>query len=164
MKKIFFLLIIVFGFLACSQPDKDVKEQYLQSKFDSLQANAYTPGLGEFMLGFQVHHAKLFFAGKNQNWALADFEINEIKEAEGNIKKYCSDRPEVKYISMIEVPIQNVLNSIHQKNEDQFKQNFVALTNTCNTCHQTTQHAFNVIQIPDTPPFSNQDFKVHDSK
>src|ERR1700761_4630608 len=40
----------------------------------------YQPGLGEFMTATQLRHAKLWFAGKNTNWALAAYEVDEIKE------------------------------------------------------------------------------------
>jgi hypothetical protein len=40
----------------------------------------YQPGLGEFMTATQLRHAKLWFAGKNHNLALAADEIGEIKE------------------------------------------------------------------------------------
>ena len=32
------------------------------------------------MGGIQTHHAKLWFAGLNNNWKLAEYEIDEIKE------------------------------------------------------------------------------------
>ena len=35
------------------------------------------PGFEEFMSNIQAHHAKLWFAGQNHNWKLADFEIHE---------------------------------------------------------------------------------------
>ena len=40
----------------------------------------YEPGLGEFMTATQLRHAKLWFAGKQNNWDLAAYEIDEIKE------------------------------------------------------------------------------------
>src|SRR5271169_1744670 len=40
----------------------------------------YEPGLGEFMTATQLRHAKLWFAGKSNNWDLAAYEIDEIKE------------------------------------------------------------------------------------
>src|SRR5258708_38764496 len=40
----------------------------------------YAPGLGEFMTATQLRHAKLWFAGKQNNWDLAAYEIDEIKE------------------------------------------------------------------------------------
>ena len=32
------------------------------------------------MAATQVRHAKLWFAGKNKNWALAAWEVDEIRE------------------------------------------------------------------------------------
>ena len=34
----------------------------------------YKPGLGEFMTATQLRHAKLWFAGKDNNWDLAAYE------------------------------------------------------------------------------------------
>src|ERR1035437_7378098 len=76
----------------------------LQKKIDSLSrqmAQTYKPGLGEFMSDIQVHHAKLWFAGKNQNWKLADFEMGETHESVDYIKRYCTDRPEIKSLPML---------------------------------------------------------------
>ncbi len=161
MKYLLFISTVAL-LMACNR-QKD-NTQNLQTQIDSLQANAYKPGFGEFMSSIQVHHNKLWFAGENQNWALADFEINEIKESLDDIKKYCTDRPETNSLGMIEQPLQNVIDAIQQKNVTAFKSNFSILTATCNSCHQATQHGFNVISIPTTPPFSNQDFKMQNGK
>ncbi|MHA4812535.1 hypothetical protein ACX0G9_30865 [Flavitalea flava] len=134
----------------------------LQARIDSLQKGldaAYKPGLGEFMSGIQVHHAKLWFAGKAGNWELAEFEIQEIRESLEDIQKYCTDRPEIVSISMIEPAIDSVKNAVQAKKTRIFASSFTILTNTCNQCHQATKHAFNVIQIPQNPPFSNQAFQ-----
>jgi len=160
MKEIF-LFFIIISLFSCSNPAD--KTQALQNRIDSLEnklAHAYKPGLGEFMSSIQVHHAKLWFAGQNQNWQLAAFEIDEIKEALEDIPLYCADRPEVQQLGMINPAIDSISNAINTKNQPRFKNSFVLLTATCNNCHHTTNHAFNVIKIPDTPPFSNQDFKA----
>lgn len=143
---------------ACQQQIHNT--QYLQSQIDSLQANAYKPGLGEFMSSIQVHHNKLWFAGQNENWKLADFEMNEIKESLDDIKKYCTDRPETNSITMIDQPLQNLSQAIRQQNITEFKNSYILLTSTCNSCHQATKHEFNVITTPTTPPFTNQNFKL----
>jgi hypothetical protein len=158
-----FLLIVmlVITFAACTSANSNTA--VLQAKVDSLNqqiAQAYKPGLGEFMSGIQVHHAKLYFAGKNQNWKLADFEMGEIKEAVDDIKKYCADRPEVKSLSILYPALDSVNNAIKAKSLHHFETSFLFLTNSCNSCHKNTNHAFNVIKVPDTPPFNNQDFKV----
>lgn len=160
-----FLFILSFGLFACNQQTDNT--QILQTRIDSLESkldDTYKPGFGEFMSSIQVHHNKLWFAGQNQNWKLADFEINEIKESLDGIKKYCTDRPETNSIGMIEQPLQNVTNAIQQRNITEFKNSYTIFTSTCNSCHQATQHEFNIITIPTIPPFSNQSFKLKNEK
>ncbi|MDE3144698.1 MAG: hypothetical protein KGL19_11125, partial [Bacteroidota bacterium] len=131
MKKIIFLLLMV-SVVACNS--KTDNEKKLQSRIDSLEIklnNSYKPGLGEFMSSIQIHHAKLWFAGQNKNWELADFEIKEIKEALDNINKYCTDRPEIKALGMIDEPVDSIGKAIQHKDFAAFKNNFVMLTNTC---------------------------------
>jgi len=135
----------------------------LQAQIDSLQRkveHTYRPGLGEFMSGIQVHHAKLWFAGMAGNWSLADFETKEIREAIDDINLYCTDRPEVASLPMIEPPLDSIGGAIRSRSIPRFKSGFVLLTNTCNNCHRATKHEFNVIQIPLTPPFTNQVFEI----
>ena len=69
----------------------------------------YKPGLGEFMSGIQVHHAKLWFAGTAANWKLADFEVGEIKETLDDVEKYCTDRPELASLPMIHPPLHTTM-------------------------------------------------------
>lgn len=157
--KYYVIIGLIFLFSACTSKNSNIKS--LQSRIDSLQLrlnDTYKPGLGEFMGNVQIHHAKLWFAGKNQNWELANFEINEIKESLDDINHYCADRPEIKELGMIEEPLQNISRAIGQKNANEFESSYKVLTVTCNSCHQATNHGFNVITIPATPPFSNQNF------
>jgi len=160
MKVGFTFIFLSTLIIACDDQQQTVKQ--FQSRIDSLQQQidkSYKPGFGEFMSSIQVHHEKLWFAGINQNWKLVDFEINEIKESLEDIQTYCTDRPERKSLTMIDRPLDSISYAIQQKDEALFKKNFITLTNTCNNCHRTTEHEFNVIKIPDTPPFSNQEFK-----
>ena len=110
------------------------------------------------MSSIQVHHEKLWFAGQNKNWKLADFEIHEIQESLDDIKEYCTDRKETASIGMINVPMNSLTVAIEHKDLARFKSSYILLTNTCNQCHVETDHGFNVIKIPVNPPFSNQDF------
>ena len=81
MKNILGILSFLF-LISCSNNSDKINE--LQNRVDSLQSmidGSYKPGFGEFMTNIQIHHAKLWFAGTNKNWELAQFEIQEIKES-----------------------------------------------------------------------------------
>jgi len=153
------LYILCIIFLSCNQQKTD--NTLLEAKIDSLQSRlnkTYKPGFGEFMSSIQVHHNKLWFAGQNRNWKLADFEINEIKESIEGIQHYQVDREESKKIGIIFPALDSVMQAIDQKNPALFKSSYILLTNTCNSCHRATNFEFNVVKVPDTPPFSNQSF------
>mgnify|MGYP003609619985 CR=1 FL=1 len=86
--------------------------------------------------------------------------MNEIKENLEAIQKYCSDRTETKSIGMINLAMDSLNNSILKKNKEMFQRNYTSLTNSCNTCHQATNHEYNVIVIPKKPPFFNHYFQI----
>ena len=151
---------VVFICLACRQPGSNNTQ--LQNRLDSLEqklTQTYRPGFGEFMSGIQLHHAKLWFAGQNKNWELADFEIHEIDEALEDIQTFNADRPETKSISMLKPAIDSMNDAIQKENVELFKKNFFLLTSTCNKCHKATEHEFNVVTVPTGLPVSNQDFR-----
>jgi hypothetical protein len=144
---------------SCKSDNRD--SSLLQAKLDSLQKkinDTYKPGLGEFMSGIQVHHAKLWFAGEAGNWKLADFELGEIKESLDDIEKYCTDRPEISSLPMIRPALDSMRSAVDKADRATFNSAFMLLTVTCNNCHRATKHEFNIIKVPDTPPFTNQVF------
>ena len=146
------------GVAACHEHDDKKK---LESRVDSLEQrlkNTYKPGFGEFMSGIQVHHAKLWFAGINNNWDLADFEIHEIKESLDGLRNFQPERKETKFLSQLDPSIDSISKAIAKKNANNFKTSFVFLTAACNNCHKSVDYPFNDVKIPDTPPFSNQVF------
>jgi hypothetical protein len=158
--RFFLIVLLAFSILSCNQEVN--KSQVLLDRIDSLEAkisDVYKPGFGEFMSGIQAHHSKLWFAGQNQNWKLADFEIHEIMEAITDIQKYQAERKESKLIEMILPALDSVNVAIQQKNTALFIISYTSLTNTCNKCHQATDFEFNIVKIPDYQSFSNQDFK-----
>jgi hypothetical protein len=75
------IVLVVSALFAAAQPAKE----------------PYAPGLGQFMTAMQLRHAKLWFAGKTNNWDLAAYEIDEIKEGMGTSKS--SFRPMMAFLS-----------------------------------------------------------------
>lgn len=155
-----FVLIVAFSIAGCNQSSETKVLQHRIDSLDKRLATSYRPGFGEFMSNIQAHHSKLWFAGVNQNWKLADFEIHEIMEALDDIQQFQKDRKESKEIHMINPAIASIDSAIQQKNLIKFKEDFTLLTNTCNDCHKAVDFEFNRVKIPETSPFTNQDFGV----
>ncbi len=155
------ILILALSLFSCNQQSTKIK--VLQNRIDSLEtqlAKVYKPGFGELMTNVQSHHSKLWFAGKYQNWKLAKFEIKELNEIVADILKYQTERKESQYIKMMNPALDSVNIAIEQKNKILFKTSYTLLTNSCNECHLLTNFEYNIVKIPDSSPFSNQDFKT----
>ena len=122
----------------------------------------YEPGLGEFMTATQLRHAKLWFAGKNSNWDLAAYEIDEIKEGledAGKLHPTFDNVPVADMIkSIIEPRIGRLEKAVEAKNSAQFVAAFDELTAGCNSCHAGAGKPFIRIQRPTELPVSNQNF------
>ena len=148
MTRIIFIaaIIVSSAVLATAQPAKE----------------SYQPGLGEFMTATQLRHAKLWFAGKSNNWALAAYEIDEIKEGLEDAAKYHANNDGVPVAELIKAIIDPRLEQLEKviegKSGTQFAAAFDELTNGCNSCHAKAGKGFIRIQRPTTPPVSNQNF------
>jgi hypothetical protein len=148
MKRIIFITIIVVSSskLAAAQPAKDT----------------YQPGLGEFMMATQLRHAKLWFAGKSNNWPLAAYEVDEIKEGLEDAAKYHANNDGVPVAELIKAIIdprlEQLEKAIEGKSSTQFAAAFDELTNGCNSCHAKAGKGFIRVQRPTAPPVSNQNF------
>ena len=130
----------------------------------AVAAAGYVPGLGEFMAATQMRHSKLWFAGQARNWALAAYELDEIKEGFDDIMKFHpihegSPVPIREILpNLTAVPLARLREAIKAQNPDEFDEAFDSLTAACNSCHQTENFGFNVITRPSSNPYTNQDF------
>jgi hypothetical protein len=155
--------VILFSaalFAGCINHTEEAKS--LQKQIDSLRIrwnNSYKPGMGELMSNIQLHHSKLWFAGENKNWPLAEYNESLIQSAFKKIQLYHGDKPEAKAAFMIIPAMDSISKAISEKSKGSFERSFLLLTVTCNNCHTVTSHAFNVITIPKIPPVTDQDFR-----
>jgi len=132
---------------------------------DEQHADAgFVPGLGEIMAQTATRHAKLWFAGQAENWALAAYEIDELHEGMEDAGKYHPTHKQIKQAipeliaHYVDQPLTALEQAINAKNKAEFIANYDKLTAGCNACHQATEFGFNVVQRPSFNPFANQAF------
>jgi hypothetical protein len=122
----------------------------------------YEPGLGEFMTATQLRHAKLWFAGKQNNWDLAAYEIDEIKEGLEDAARLFPTFEGIPVAEMkktiIDPRIEKLEEAIRAKSSAKFAVAFDELTSGCNSCHAGANKPFIRIQRPVAPPLTNQNF------
>jgi hypothetical protein len=111
----------------------------------------------------QPRHAKLWLAGKAENWPLAAYALRELRQGflvtsravprwKGLPVPDLVDAAVSRPITLLDVAIK-----LHSTK--QFDEAFGQLTAGCNACHITTDNAFIVIKAPDGSPFPNQEFQ-----
>jgi hypothetical protein len=124
----------------------------------------YVPGLGEFMSATQMRDSKLWFAGQAGNWALAAYELDEIKEGLEDIARFHpthrgSPIPIREVLrKLMATPLARLQAAISSHNLEGFDEAFDSLTASCNACHQAEKVGFNVITRPSSNPYTNQGF------
>jgi hypothetical protein len=125
-------------------------------------ATPYTPGLGEIMTLQQMRHSKLWFAGKERNWELAAYELDEMKEGFDDAAKYFPTHHDVPIAQMIgdilKTTVADLEKAVEAKDKAKFSAAFDKVTASCNACHQAAKHGYIVIRRPTGSPFTNQVF------
>jgi len=156
---------VVFAALAWAAPaatNADAEIAALRKELAELKKSAYHPELGEQMLTLQIRHARLWFAGKAQNWTLAAFELQEIKEAfdavvEQNPEHAIFQPQRLADIlpAMMKAPVTALRDAIDHGSKAEFDKAYDGLSAACTGCHQAAGNDFLVIQRPSAPILDN---------
>jgi hypothetical protein len=125
-------------------------------------APGYAPGLGEIMSLQQMRHVKLWLAASRRNWALAAYELDELREGFEDASRQHPTQDGVPVAAMIESltpgPLAAIGKAVEAKSPADFARAFDSLSDACNACHQGAKHGFIRIKRPGTSAFGNQDF------
>lgn len=142
-----------------------IKIQDLNQKLSSIQkveekGDSEELELAEKMLYLQRYTEKLFFSGKQSNWDLAEFYLEEMQEtAESIIKaKKIEDGINIsaQMKEMLIPKIQELQEKVKQKNSQEFEKSYRAMLMNCNGCHMLTKHGFIKIKEPKQNIYSQE--------
>ncbi len=121
---------------------------------DAAAPDEAASSVSDLMLGIQLRHIKLWFAGKLKNWPLATYELDIVRSRLKKAQGVSADlRPE-QTLALIE----QLQTTIDARDSAGFVKAYTELTNACNTCHRATGRSYITIQIPPTSPFTNELF------
>lgn len=168
MKKtyLFILILSAIGLIFVNYLLTNSLIQKQQEK-DMEHANeAHQPMPLIYQMSFMQHFStKLYLAGVEENWELADFYSHELEEIAEEIVEHdveydgndISKLTEDILLSQIEL----LEDAIDANDLPAFKRNYQTLINSCNACHTATGHSMVKIAIPTGNPY-NQDFSNSD--
>lgn len=153
MRKIFIAIAIVAMAAGCSMQNnenehehgswlKGDKEHFVEAierQFD---------GFSRAMVEVHYRYDELYWAGQDQNWQYADYQLEHIFEA---IEKGYERRPEHKEsaLEFLGTPTDMMQQAIDSKNLQQFNQAFIMYNAACQSCHIKEEVAFIKTIVPD---------------
>lgn len=117
--------------------------------------------LAEKMTFLQRYSEKLYFAGLQKNWDLAEFYLEEIEETAESVIK-ANKMEEGVHISsqmreMLIPKIRELQEKVKSKDVQEFEKSYRAMLMNCNGCHMIAKHGFIKIREPKQNVYS-QDF------
>ncbi len=118
---------------------------------------AAAPRLGDIMGTMQLRHIKLWYAGSLRNWALARYELDQIKDSFSDAVTYYPGIPASDMTTMAK-PVAAMNDAVAKKDEAAFARGFNDLTGACNACHVQQGYRFIVVKVPNASPFSDELF------
>ena len=155
------LSIILISFVIISQCTS-AEQQKREGQESSMQQDAPTPELAEYMSTMQYYTHKFALAVDAEHRELAQFYFHEIRALSDEIKK---DIPGyegydiARFMGIFMDPtIQPVEDALSSNNWETTRKEVLNLIDSCNSCHNATGHGFVEVTAGfDKNPY-NQDF------
>lgn len=158
------LVIGIMNYISIAELNSNIqaeRSETVQSSIEQVEEEEHYE-LAEAMGYLQRYSHKLYLAGQNENWELSSFYAHEIEETIEEIEnaKVVDEGYDISALvgTMINPSFEKVEQSIHDQDTKSFADSYKLLVQSCNACHQTTEHEFVKIKIPVKGKAFNQDF------
>jgi hypothetical protein len=163
MPKIVSLIAVAALAMLVASPDR-AAAQTLFGDADA-QPAPFNPQMAALMsMLIQPRHAKLALAGQAENWPLANYSLKELRQgflvAARAVPRWKGLPVPDLFDAAVDQPLKLIEAAVKLQYKRQFDEAFGRLTEGCNACHATTEHAFVVIKVPSASAFPNQDFET----
>lgn len=141
---------------------EDKRSETVQTSMEKSEEDEEGYEVAKAMGYLQKYSHKLYLAGSNENWELSEFYAHEIEETVEEIEeaKIVDDGYDISALvgTMTNPAFEKVEKSIHDQDASAFADSYKLLVQSCNACHQTTEHEFIKIEVPSNGAVFNQNF------
>jgi hypothetical protein len=146
--------LAIIASAAATAPQMSANGQAEAPNNQQAQPVPYRPGMGDFMTaGVSPRFIKLAAAGQAGNWGFAAYALKELRENFGRLVRttpvYQSKSTAELIANSVEEPMVAVDVAIKAGDPVRFKAAYSRLTQGCNSCHEKTDRAVVVIQVPE---------------
>lgn len=145
------ILILTLGLFSCNQKtDKETAQGDWIKGTETEQIKTIEKqfrGFDNAMVETGYRYQELYWAGQDQNWEYADYQIEKIKIAIENGLEHRPKRAKSAEHFLTYV-LPEMKKSIESKDTVNFNKNFQIMTINCNSCHAMEKVPFFNVQIP----------------
>lgn len=150
MKFSLYILIMLFC-LVCNQQTENSKAQgdwikgTEQEKIETIEKQFR--GFDNAMVETGYRYQELYWAGQDENWEYAHYQLEKIKiTIENGLERRPKRAKSASYFLNNVLP--EMTKSLEKKDTVIFKKNFQTLTINCNSCHAMEKVPYFNVQIP----------------
>lgn len=145
------ILILTLGLFSCNQKtDKETAQGDWIKGTETEQIKTIEKqfrGFDNAMVETGYRYQELYWAGQDQNWEYADYQIEKIKIAiENGLERRPKRAKSAEHFLTYVLP--EMKKSIESKDTVIFNKNFQTMTINCNSCHAMEKVSFFNVQIP----------------
>lgn len=146
-----FILILTLGLFACNQQTDTASEQGDWIKGTEVEQiktiEKQFRGFDNAMVETGYRYQELYWAGQDQNWEYADYQIEKIKIAiENGLERRPKRAKSAEHFLTYVLP--EMKKSIESKDTLIFNKGFQTLTINCNRCHAMEKVPFFAVKMP----------------
>jgi hypothetical protein len=125
----------------------------------------YRPSLADLMTNtIQPRHIKLAFAGREENWVFAAYELKQMSDSFDRLSLQWPQWRQQRIVELVETIVRDPLYeldiAIKNKDKAKFAEYYGHLTDACNACHAAALQTPIAIQDPKESMFPDQDFRA----
>jgi len=141
---------MIFLFLsACNQKQEAVQGQWIKGnakkKLETIESQFR--GFDMAMVETGYRYQELFWAGQDQNWEYADYQLEKIQKAiENGLERRPRRAQSAQHFLTVTVP--QMKEALNKRNKIIFNENFQLLTNSCVSCHAMEKVPFFTVKTP----------------
>ena len=149
MKRIFYLAFLLLA-ISCQQSTPEI----VQGKWITGDEQEQIKTIERQFRGFDMtmvetgyRYKELYWAGQDQNWEYALYQLEKIEKT---IKNGLQRRPKRAKSAafFLTTVLPNMKENIQQQDTNTFNQNFDLLTRNCNACHAMEDVAYFTVKTP----------------
>lgn len=146
-----FIIILTIGLFSCGQKkdNKTAQGDWIRGteKEQIKTIEKQFRGFDNAMVETGYRYQELYWAGQDQNWEYADYQINKIKIAiENGLERRPKRAKSAEHFLTYVLP--EMRKSLEKKDVAIFNKNFQTMTINCNSCHAMEKVPFFAVQIP----------------